>query len=78
MTLRTTHTVVFVELSADAFEEIKAKLEAADYGHAFFQDGDRLAIDMSGIAVASEAEASVPAEKAAAGPLAAKASEIDR
>jgi hypothetical protein len=48
MKLRTTHTYVELELSPAAYDEIAGKLKAADYGHAFMDDG---AIDMHGIGV---------------------------
>jgi hypothetical protein len=50
--MRVTHTYVTLEISRAAFDEIKAKLEAADYQHAFNQDGTE--IDMNGIAVTPE------------------------
>ena len=52
MPLRQTHTYVILPLSAAAYREIRAKLLAAGYGHAF-QDLGTLeeVIDMHGIAV---------------------------
>lgn len=44
-----THTYAILEISSAAFEEIKAKLEAADYQHLFAENGT--VIDMYGIAV---------------------------
>jgi hypothetical protein len=50
-----TRTYVILDLSAAAFDEIKAKLTAASYAHAFSQDAERgLVIDMNGLAVAVE------------------------
>jgi hypothetical protein len=48
---RSTHTYVELEISRAAFDEIAAKLKAADYGHAFI---DPATIDMHGIAVTRE------------------------
>lgn len=53
---RHTHTYSVLDLSPVAYEEIRGKLLAADYHHAFHQDMDgRDVIDMHGIAVAKEA-----------------------
>lgn len=49
--VRNTHTYVILELSQAAFDEIKRKLEAAEYQHAFMPGGE---IDMHGIAVKAE------------------------
>lgn len=46
-----THTYAKLPLSAEAYEEIKEKLIAAGYGHAFMRDGT---IDMHGIGVSKE------------------------
>lgn len=43
-----TYTVVELEVSAAAYEEIAAKLRAAQYHHVFGRNGQ---IDMSGIAL---------------------------
>jgi hypothetical protein len=43
-----THTYAELELSPIAYEEIKTKLKAAGYEHAFMEGG---AIDMHGIGV---------------------------
>lgn len=48
MTLRQTHTYALLELSAGAYDEIKAKLLEAGYQHAINEEGE---IDMHGIAV---------------------------
>lgn len=53
MTLRRTHTYAVLEVSDAAYQEIKAKLQAAGYDHAFMEDGE---IDMFGIAVVSAEE----------------------
>jgi hypothetical protein len=46
--MRNTHTYVTLEISASAYDEIAAKLRAANYGHCFNSKGE---IDMTGIAV---------------------------
>lgn len=46
--MRSTHTYVVLEISQDAYDEIRAKLESAGYQHAFMDGGE---IDMHGIAV---------------------------
>ncbi len=43
-----TYTYVTLTLSQSAYEEIKSKLLAADYGHCIDRDGT---IDMHGLAV---------------------------
>ncbi len=50
---RSTHTYAILELSKPAYDEIRAKLDAAGYQHAFHDDG---VIDMHGIAVNIEQE----------------------
>lgn len=47
---RATHTYAILELSKAAVDEIRSKLEAAGYQHAFHDD----VIDMHGIAVQAE------------------------
>lgn len=47
--LTSTHTLATLEVSASSYEEIAAKLRAADYGHAFEDDQPGAMIDMSGI-----------------------------
>lgn len=49
--MRATHTYAILEISAAAFGEIRSKLLAAGYDHAFHMDGDKIDIDMNGIAV---------------------------
>jgi hypothetical protein len=62
--IRQTHTYAVLEISAAAYNEIKAKLEAAGYDHAFHEnDRHGEVIDMHGIAVAPPA--SVEAEPTA-------------
>ena len=56
---RVTHTYAILELSEVAYLEIKAKLEAAGYQHAFHPNEDASAhpvIDMHGLAVRPEVE----------------------
>jgi hypothetical protein len=50
--LRTTHTYAVLDISPEAYREIHEKLEAAGYQHAFHRQGDRVVIDMHGIALA--------------------------
>lgn len=52
--MRTTHTYAILEISQAAYEEIKAKLEAAGYQHAFHDNDGEIVIDMHGIAVKGE------------------------
>lgn len=47
MVTRSTHTVVTLEVPAEMYDYVQAKLRDAGYAHAFF-DG---AIDMTGIAL---------------------------
>lgn len=48
-----THTYVILDVSNAAYDEIKRKLEAADYSHAFHEDREYgIVIDMHGIALA--------------------------
>ena len=47
-----TYTYAILEISPAAYREIREKLEAAGYQHAFEPDG---AIDMHGIALAEKA-----------------------
>lgn len=46
--MRSTHTYAVLGISQDAYDEIRAKLQAAGYQHAFMDGGE---IDMYGIAV---------------------------
>ena len=59
-----TYTYALLEVSKATYDEIAEKLKAAGYGHAFHQsaDGDRTAIDMHGLALASKPEAT-PTER---------------
>lgn len=45
------HTFAMLELSASAFEEVKEKLTAAGYSHAFTEVDGKPVIDMHGIGV---------------------------
>lgn len=49
--MRVTHTYAVLEVSANAFEEIKTKLEAAGYQDQIHIDGDKVLIDMHGLAL---------------------------
>jgi len=49
--MHNTHTYVVLEVSSDAYQEIKLKLKAAGYDHAFMSNGE---IDMHGIAVSED------------------------
>jgi len=53
-----THTYVTLDVSHDAYTEIKQKLEAAGYQHAFHDDGDSdgVVIDMHGLALVDSGE----------------------
>lgn len=54
-TPRMTYTYVTLEVSHAAYQEIKDKLEAAGYHHAFHEDReDGVLIDMHGIALKDE------------------------
>lgn len=52
--IRTTHTYVVLEVSAAAYEEIKAKLAAAGYEDQFHEEDGETLIDMHGIAIGRE------------------------
>lgn len=54
--IRQTHTFVELDLSPEAFEEIRRKLADAGYHHCFVDstDDDSLRLDMHGIAVKSD------------------------
>jgi hypothetical protein len=55
--MRQTHTYVILPLSPTAYREIRAKLIAAGYGHAFHGvDTPEELIDMHGIAIQREPE----------------------
>lgn len=49
--LTMTYTYALLEVSPEAYDEIRKKLEAAGYQHAFGADGE---IDMHGIALTRE------------------------
>jgi hypothetical protein len=52
--LTTTYTVSTLELSPPAYEEIAAKLRAADYAHVFEDDQPGAMMDMTGIGITRE------------------------
>jgi hypothetical protein len=52
--LTQTRTYAVLEVSTAAYEEIRAKLEAAGYEHAFHEDDGRVVIDMHGIALGKD------------------------
>ena len=58
--LRQTHTYAILEVSGSVYEEVRKKLEEADYRHAFHQEGGRKLIDMHGIALARPRKATTP------------------
>lgn len=49
-----THTYALLRVSAVAYDEVAAKLRAADYDHCFGRDGE---IDMQGLALVREVAA---------------------
>ncbi len=49
-----TRTYAILELSPDAYMEIRNALEAAGYSHCFTQSDGQEVIDMSGIGLASK------------------------
>ena len=53
-----TYTYAILKVSHAAYEEIKAKLEAAGYQDQFHddRDGDGIVIDMHGIALADQGD----------------------
>lgn len=53
--MRTTRTYAIMHVSESAYNEIKAKLEAAGYQHAI-HGGAVVCLDMHGIALAKEPE----------------------
>ncbi len=55
--IRQTRTFALLELSGPAFEEVKGKLTAAGYAQAFTEIDGKPVIDMHGIAVVCETEA---------------------
>lgn len=51
--MRSTHTYVTMDISAQAYAEIRAKMLAADYGHTLDKDDGEEVIDMHGLALKS-------------------------
>lgn len=51
-----TYTFAALNISADAYREIRGKLVAAGYEHCFTQSDGHEVIDMHGIAIAPEDE----------------------
>ena len=49
-----TYTYAILKVSQAVFDEIKTKLEVAEYDHAFHEDDEGLLIDMHGIALQAE------------------------
>ena len=49
-----TYTYAILKVSQAVFDEIKTKLEAAEYDHAFHEEDEGLLIDMHGIALQAE------------------------
>lgn len=47
--MRSTHTFVELEVSAEAYDEIRAKLDAAGYDHALVPFEEGVTLDMHGI-----------------------------
>lgn len=63
--MKTTHTYAILEISAGAYAEIRALLDAAGYQHALHDD----VVDMHGIAIRAAAEPYVkPAPTSLPGP----------
>ena len=54
--IRQTHTYAILEVSPAAYQEIRAKLEAAGHEQAFHDEDDGEVIDMHGIALQEEEE----------------------
>jgi hypothetical protein len=52
MNLRQTHTYAKLVVSPACYNEIMHLLQEAGYDHAFHPDGDKVLIDMHGIALA--------------------------
>ena len=52
--MRSTHTYAILEVSAAVYAEIREKLKAAGYDHAFHLDDNREVMDMHGIALRVE------------------------
>lgn len=59
--MRSTYTYAICEVSEATYQEIRAKLVAAGYDHAFHVDAGVEVIDMHGIALGLEKSATDPA-----------------
>lgn len=57
MSITTTYTIVEMEVSAGAFDEIKSLLLKANYDHAVYKNDDNEVLDMRGIGLISKSEA---------------------
>jgi hypothetical protein len=49
-----TYTYAILEVSPETFTEIATKLQTAGYHHAFDREGDRVVIDLRGIALVQQ------------------------
>lgn len=58
MNTRQTHTFALLEVSKEIYDEIYSRLEQASYDHAFLNQDGRPVIDMHGIGLAIQPEAS--------------------
>lgn len=55
MAIKVTHTYAVLDISKEAYQEIRRLLEEAGYSHAFHKDDERPeVIDMHGIAIAAK------------------------
>jgi hypothetical protein len=54
--MRSTYTYAVLPISPEAYQEIRGKLLAAGYSHAFNKSGNGEVIDMHGIAVMAQEE----------------------
>jgi hypothetical protein len=54
--LRSTYTYAILEVGSEFYREVREKLEAAGYTHAFHADTEGEVIDMHGIALRAEPE----------------------
>lgn len=65
--MRTTRTFALLEVSPALYAEVRAKLEAAEYDHAFHHVDGRDVIDMNGIALAEDKPAVAEKDDQSAG-----------